>query len=109
MLADSIESTQFRKPAAVIILFISTMIVGSVANYTINRVLKITGLKMTDRILGSVFGLARGVLVVGSMLSYAPELFPVVKSHSAWEDSVAVPQVMMLREWVIGVMPTGEA
>lgn len=70
-------------------LFIATIAVGSMINHLISHVVAMTGLTGTDRLLGMVFGLARGLLiivVVVAVLERAP-----VTGDGWYKRSVLIP------------------
>src|SRR5690348_4628730 len=46
-----------------IFLFIITLIVGSVINYLVSRMVDMGGVSISNRILGGVFGFIRGFLI----------------------------------------------
>src|SRR5210317_701827 len=67
-LAVWIDTPSLRKVAAFVILFVATLIVGGMISHIIAALVKMTGLTGTDRVLGMVFGVARGLLIVLALL-----------------------------------------
>ncbi|MBB5189981.1 membrane protein required for colicin V production [Silvimonas terrae] len=59
---QAIPSPQLRYLAAVVLLFFASWIVCSLLRLTLAQFLKVTGLRPLDRLLGAVFGVARGFL-----------------------------------------------
>lgn len=97
LLIDYIELYSVRLAAAFAILFAATLIVGSLASHLIGALVKATGLSGTDRVLGMVFGLARGALVV--VVAVALAKHTPFSSDLWWRESYLIPQFLMLEEW----------
>lgn len=64
MLPATIPNESVRYLAAFIILFLVTLLVMSLITIALSEVIKNLGLKPADRLMGAVFGLARGMLIV---------------------------------------------
>lgn len=93
LLADSITTPSIREMVAFAILFIATLLVGAMVNYLIGELIRVTGLSGTDRLLGMVFGLARGFIVVMAILVFLPLLIPV-NEDGWWHDSRLIPSFL---------------
>lgn len=83
-------------------LFIATLAVGSMINHLISHVIAMTGLSGTDRMLGMVFGLGRGMLiivVVVGALARAP-----VTDDGWYRKSILIPYLSSfanrIQEWI---------
>ena len=63
-LPDAIPSEEFRLLAGFMGVFVTVLIAMSVLAIMVSKLVKSAGLGLEDRLLGSVFGLARGLLVV---------------------------------------------
>lgn len=96
-LVDYIETPSARIIVACAILFVATLLVGAVASFLIGQLVRATGLTGTDRLLGMVFGIARGallVVVLVGLLSLAP-----VQHDSWWRESSLVPHFLIVADW----------
>lgn len=70
-----LDTPSVRVIAACAILFIVTLLVGALVNFLLAQLVRATGLTGTDRLLGMVFGAARGLLlivIIVGLLSLAP-------------------------------------
>lgn len=64
MLPATIPNESLRFLAAFVILFLVTLLVMSLVTIALSEVIKNLGLKPADRMMGALFGLARGMLIV---------------------------------------------
>lgn len=96
LLEETIANDGLRYAAAYVILFAVTLMLGSVVNKLLAELIKMTGLSGMDRLLGTVFGMARGMLVVVVAVMVARALEMDVH---AFEQSMLLPQVMMVAQW----------
>jgi len=77
--ADIIVDPALRIVAAWVTVFIVVLVVMALLRLAVHGVLKALGLSLTDRLLGVIFGLARGLLIVlalvalGGMMSVTKE------------------------------------
>lgn len=95
-LTGILDGETTRYVAAFAILFIVTMMLGTLLNHFIGKLLTITGLKFTDRLLGGGFGIVRGVIIVMLILFFTGNF---VSETSAWQQSQLIPQGLALIEW----------
>ncbi|MGP3792529.1 CvpA family protein [Pseudomonas sp. B392_1p] len=96
-LVDFIETPSARVIAACVILFVATLLVGALINFLVGELVRVTGLSGTDRLLGMVFGAARGgllVVVLVGLLSLAP-----VQQDNWWRESSLLPHFLMVADW----------
>lgn len=98
LMDDVIATASLRYIASFALLFALTLIVGSMVNHLLGELVRMTGLSGTDRLLGMVFGMARGVIVVMAILILAPMLFPVEQDRW-WHQSVFIPQLLLVEHW----------
>lgn len=64
LLPQAIPSESLRLLAAFLILFLATLLVASLLAIALSEIFKRIGLGTVDRLLGALFGLARGILIV---------------------------------------------
>ena len=103
LLVNVIHSDSVRLVVSFVGLFLATLILGMLINYLIGQLVSNTGLSGTDRVLGVIFGVARGVLVV-VLLMMLTGLTPFSKEQS-WQESVLVPHFQPLEDWLKTLLP----
>ncbi|MFP8968325.1 CvpA family protein [Pokkaliibacter sp. CJK22405] len=102
ILAPYIQTPSIRVASAFIALFIVSLIIGAMVGYLVGQLVKATGLSGTDRVLGIVFGVARGcilVVVAVAMLSYTP-----VVNDLWWQSSRLIPEFKMMESWSLSLL-----
>lgn len=85
MLENMIGSPTARTVVAFAAIFVIVLLLGAVANYLLGKLVDQTGLSGTDRMIGLIFGVARGVLVVAVLVLVAG-LTPIPREQW-WRDS----------------------
>jgi membrane protein required for colicin V production len=94
----SIDDDLLRNGTAIAALFIATLVVGSLVNYSISQLVRVSGLSGTDRALGAVFGALRGVLIGSALLFFMDTFTPSSEAHW-WQNSVLIPEFSIIIEW----------
>ncbi len=95
LLENVIQSSSIRYVTAFSILFIIVMLLGTLINHFLNKVLAITGLKLLDRLLGALFGVTRGIVIVLVIL-FILRVF--VSETEWWQQSTLIPYGMSMIE-----------
>lgn len=97
-----IESPTLSLAVAFAVLFVATLIVGAIINFMVSQMVSKTGLSGTDKMLGVVFGAARGVLIVAMVVLFAG-LTPMPQ-ESWWQSSALIPYFQniaaMIQQWM---------
>jgi membrane protein required for colicin V production len=98
LLAGTIDNITGRYVAAYAILFVATLIMATFATYVAGQLVKATGLSVLDRVLGTVFGFARGIIIILVCVFVLRQLVP--PPDLLWLDqSALMPHVDMLGQW----------
>lgn len=92
-----------REMGAAALLFFATLIIGVLLVHALGELVNATGLSGTDRTLGVLFGLARGLVIVMAILVFLPALMPV-ESSSWWMESRLIPGFLQFEGWVREVL-----
>ncbi len=102
VLSNLIHHPLGRQVAAFAALFIATLVVGAVISNMMARLIQITGLTATDRALGMVFGLLRGVIVV--VVAIAVLRYTSVARDNWWRQSVMIGKLALVEQWSRRIM-----
>ena len=95
LMTGMIENDGIRYVSAFALLFVIVMMFGTFLNFLMSKLLKVTGLKLADRLLGAGFGVARGVIIV-LVIMFIASMF--VSETELWQRSQLIPFGMDLIE-----------
>lgn len=84
-------------------LFIGVLLVGGLVNYLVGRLVESTGLSGTDRLLGGVFGAARGLAIVIACLLVMG--FTPLPADPWWKESALIPRLLPMLQWSAAFLP----
>ncbi len=85
------------------ILFIITLILSALVGNMIGSLVDKTGLSGTDRAIGMLFGIARGILIVGVLVLLAG--FTLVPQDLWWKESILISHFQQLAEMMKAYLP----
>ena len=98
LLAGAIENITGRYVAAYAILFVGTLVATTFVTHLAGQFVRFTGLTLLDRLLGTGFGFARGIILVLVVVYILRQLVP--PTELLWLDtSSLMPHVDMLGDW----------
>lgn len=98
-LATIIANMTGRYIAAYAILFVSTLVLFTLIVHLAVKLVHVTGLTVLDRVLGTVFGFARGVIIILVLAYVVQQLVP--PDEQQWlHQSLLMPHLNMLADWV---------
>lgn len=101
--ADTVSLPSARLMLAYAACFLGVLLVGTAIRVLLHMLVRGTGLGGSDRLLGMVFGLARGVLLVVlvvTLFGFTP--FP---RDPWWQQSQLVPAFQGAAEWLAARLP----
>lgn len=93
-----VDTASLRFLIAWLGLFFAVLIVGGLLNFLLAKLVNATGLSGTDRLLGMLFGAARGAIIVMTLLIILPSVLPVDKDLW-WHDSLLIPEFLRFEGW----------
>src|SRR5205085_10659300 len=96
------DNSTMRYMAGFAIIFLIVILIGALLGWTLSRAIRAAGLGFVDRLLGAVFGMARGVLIVviGVLLAGLTTL----PRPEWWQNALFAPPLVIaalsLRPWL---------
>jgi len=93
-----------QKVTAFGVLFVCVLLLGAIVNYLAGKLVDKTGLTGTDKMLGVVFGIARGAVIVAILVLLAG-LTPVPQDPW-WQDSQFLGYFEDLAMWMRDFLPS---
>ncbi|MFT4768970.1 MAG: membrane protein required for colicin V production [Glaciecola sp.] len=97
-IGDLIENHTGRYIVAWSLLFVLTLVASSLTAKLFASIIKATGLGVLDRLLGSVFGVLRGMLIVMALVFVVREIVPK-SEQSLLEESQLMPHIDVMLAW----------
>jgi len=103
LMEDAVTLPSARTAMGFAGLFVAVLLVGGLINYLLGRLVEKTGLSGTDRLLGGVFGAARGLALTVAVLLVAG--FTPIPSDPWWKESQSIQRLMPLVSWASTFLP----
>ncbi len=107
LLPINIESLTVKIVIAFVVIFLGVLLIGGVLNYIAGQLVDKTGLSGTDRILGLVFGVMRGGLIVAVLVLLAN--LTNMPKETWWQESLSLPYFNDIALWIKDMMPESVA
>jgi len=101
--ADYISTPSLRLISAFALLFVVTLIIAALVNNLVSQIVKKTGLTGTDRMLGVIFGIARGTVIVAILVLMAG--LTQLPADPWWHDSIFIKHFQEVAIWLKGFLP----
>jgi membrane protein required for colicin V production len=98
-LGEWTAAPELRVWAARAIIFVAVLVVGGLLAWLMRALIRRTGLSGTDRSLGALFGLARGVLLVG-LLAILIDISGL-RDESWWDEARLRPLSEQVAEGIL--------
>jgi len=101
--AKYIDTPSLQLISAFALLFVVTLIITAIVNNLIATLVKKTGLSGTDRMLGVIFGIARGTVIVAILVLMAG--LTQLPADPWWHDSIFIKHFQEMAIWLKGFLP----
>jgi membrane protein required for colicin V production len=101
-----IETPSIRTVLAYIALFVLTLLVGAILSWILQQFIAGAGLGWVDRLLGTAFGAARGLLIVLALVILLPMALPEMRSDGWWYRSEFIRHFEACESWARGSFGT---
>lgn len=106
-LQPTIELPIARIGMAFGILFFTTLLVGGIIELLLTELINKTGLTISDRFAGMIFGAGRGLVVVSLCIMLAG--LTSLPEDPWWKESILIPPFQTLAIWIREHIPFGLA
>jgi membrane protein required for colicin V production len=103
MFAEQVSVPSVRMGLAFLLLFVGTLVLSAFVVYLVGLLVDKTGLSGTDRMLGVVFGAARGVIIAAILVMLAG-LTPMPRDPW-WRNSTLLPHFQQVAEQLQTLLP----
>ena len=100
-LTDLIAAAPVRQVAAFAIIFVGTVFLGGLITNLISKLTNAAGLEGTDRSLGALFGLIRGVIIVTLIVMLTAQF---QFTQQAYGKSLSVPYILQMAEYLSNLL-----
>jgi membrane protein required for colicin V production len=99
LLIQFIDNEQARYMAAFAVLFVGVLLLFNLLGVVVRQLIRLTGLSVLDRLLGTVFGFTRGLIIVLVVTFILRQLMPA-SNQQALNQSLLMPHLDLLMQWV---------
>ncbi len=103
----SISVPSVRVMLGYAVCFVAVLIAGAIVSYLLRKLVSGSGLSGTDRLLGMVFGLARGFALV-VLVIVLMKFTPVIRDDW-WQQSRMLPTFERSASWMTTLLPEAVA
>lgn len=98
-----IDIPSVRTAVAFILIFIAVLMAGWLIAFLARGLVTKTGLSGADRVLGMVFGLGRGVVIVAILVLLGD--LTAISQDPKWDDSFMIAAFAGISQWMQGYFP----
>lgn len=88
-----------------ILLFIVVLMLGGLLSWAVTKLIRLSVLSGTDRVLGMIFGLGRGAVLVAVVVMVGR--YATLQQRGWWQESVLIPYADVVGDWLRVMAPKG--
>jgi membrane protein required for colicin V production len=104
VLASTLDvSPSVRTALGFVALLVVALFAFGLLNFLIGKLLESTGLSATDKMLGILFGIGRGLAIITVLVTFAG--LTSLPRDPWWRQSIFLPRLEPAAEWAIGRLP----
>ncbi|MEF9942984.1 MAG: CvpA family protein [Burkholderiaceae bacterium] len=92
-----------RTLIAAVLIVMASLLGAAVVGALLRSLMVAAKLSMEDRVLGGVFGLVRGVVVIAALVFFAG--LSSAPAQGWWHDSIVLPRVEAGVQWILPWLP----
>ena len=98
-----VESPFIQLSLGFVVVLAATLVVAGIAGKLATRLINVTGLGGTDRVLGMLFGAGRGAVIVAGLVLLAG--FTDAAREPWWRESALIPRFEAFSSEVVSILP----
>ncbi len=103
MVPGAVELPSARLAISFAALFVGTLLLGGLVSWLIGKLVETTGLGGTDRVLGALFGAARGGAIIIALVIFAG--MTPLPGDPWWQQSAMLPYFEDAAAWAVNYLP----
>ena len=88
-----------------ILVFVVVLTIGGLLGWGLSKLVRLSILSGTDRVLGMIFGFCRGTLIVGLLVIGGR--FAGFDNDDWWKRSILIPYGEFIADWIAVMAPKG--
>lgn len=100
---SGISVVGIRLLLAFVLIVLAILVLGGIISHLIGQLIRSTKFSITDRIMGTVFGGARGAAIVAAIILVTSSTFVV--NEPLWQASTLIPEFNPLSTWLKEKLP----
>jgi membrane protein required for colicin V production len=101
-LGGLLNGPQVRVWVARLIIFAVVLCIGALVGFIMGLLTRYSGLGLVDRLMGTMFGFARGMVLLG-LLAICGELLQL-QQEPWWHRSILIPHCVTVGDWLRGLV-----